>query len=404
MNAAIETTDEAAADPPIVSGKCRVGILTFHSVQNFGGLWQAFGLSNHLRRRGHQVELINYAPAHVERGSRLRLPTSRQNLIANATTIYQKTLQLRRRMFADREQQKKFVDFQQRYLPNSGQPLTDADQLDNAGLDYDCLVCGSDQIWNPSAQHGIDPVYFGQTKVNCRSKGSYAASFGSGGLAPAFHSRVLSALRTFEYLSVREDSGRRTLADIPLSAHVDVDPTLLNDDYGELFNIETSHDGDELVLYSLRGNRQIDRSSEVVAQRMGKQLTTLHASRDRPRSGRGHVFPGPIQWLQRIATAGAMVTNSYHGTIFSILFEKPFVTCSIGGRKRSLDDRSRSLLDRLGLSARLVQPDATSEIHQTLQSPIQWDEVRQRRRELADESKRRFHSWLDQYGNSGPLS
>lgn len=365
----------------------RIGLLTFHFVQNFGGLWQAYALAETIRRLGCEVEIIDYVPPHVENGSAYRFSISRQSIISNLTTAYQKIQTTRLRLFNDRKQQKQFSQFQREYLPIGKTRFTRSEQMTPSTLDYHAIICGSDQIWNPSKQHGADPAYFLDVDAGHAILASYSASFGCGGLDYSHDDRVKRWLEKLQGVSVRESSGLKVLNRLQIAGAVHLDPTLLIDDYATRFNFPNQSEQDHIAVYTLRSKAGINGFAEQLSSEWNAKLVFMKSAKRTLFQSRRTIYPGPIQWLSTIATSRAVITNSFHGTAMSIIHRKPFLTFSIGGRKSSLDDRSRDLLERLGLTNRFVQNPESQDLLKKMNEPIDWARTITARDKLSEESE-----------------
>lgn len=138
----------------------KIGILTYHFSDNYGALMQAYALRNWFLGRGVTAEFVNYHPDYVEEGGPLDRPWKPELWRKNATIFYMKLSHLQRQLFGDRAQRIGFAQFRQEHLGVKGPRLRHAAELRRGIGNFDMLVCGSDQIWNPSIQRGLDPVYF----------------------------------------------------------------------------------------------------------------------------------------------------------------------------------------------------------------------------------------------------
>lgn len=169
----------------------KVGLLTYHSGDNYGALFQAYCLRKWLQDRGVEAEFVNYHPHYAEEGGPLDQPWKPAHWHKNATILYMKQAHLRRRLFCDRAQKARFDTFRREVLGVSGPRLMQAEDLALEIARNDMLVCGSDQIWNPSIQRGLDRVYFLDIPGAKRLlKVAYAPSFGRTKIEPTFHARL----------------------------------------------------------------------------------------------------------------------------------------------------------------------------------------------------------------------
>ncbi|MDB4345784.1 polysaccharide pyruvyl transferase family protein, partial [bacterium] len=147
------------------------------------------------------------------------------------------------------------------------------------------------------------------------------------------------------------------------------DPTLMVEGgYPEA--IEPRREGEYIFSYTLRSRELVAQIEGKMAQESGLEIVspvTLAAS------GEGAL--GPLEWLGYIKAAKYVITNSYHGTLFSIIFRKPFVFVGLSGAKAGFNERANSLLGRLGLQERMMNSFDETRLESILSSDIDWDTV-----------------------------
>lgn len=246
----------------------------------------------------------------------------------------------------------------------------------------DLFVTGSDQVWRE--RYGRVPTYLFDflAEDDTRPRIAYAASFGTAGDDyPESLIRATAPLaRRLTAVSVRESAGVAAARDLwNVDAEHVLDPTLLldQDHYAELASTApTAADPGQLVSYVLDAGAASAAVTDAVASAMSSPATHLHQppprtfaayARHRDRYRR----PSVESWLRAIASAGMLVTDSYHGTVFAILFNTPFV--ALVNRRRGAA-RFESLLETFGLEDRLVAAEQAASVD--LAPPrIDWSRV-----------------------------
>jgi len=216
----------------------------------------------------------------------------------------------------------------------------------------DYFLVGSDQVWNPSITGKNILTYMLDFVPNNIPRLSYASSFGVSEWDKSIENndKMKEALTKFRAVSVRESSGVEICRSVfgVDAAHV-LDPTLLLSDYSELIGKYRNREEIACFLFKQPGVMDI---VELAGKDLGLRLTLLNLIP--PRKGfdryclRSQYLIG---WLKRIASAAFIITNSFHGLAFSVLFRKPFIVMT--GDKKKVG-RIMSLLDLLGLEDRLV--------------------------------------------------
>lgn len=371
-----------------------VGILTFHFSDNYGAALQAYALRRWLTEQGHRASFIDYRPAHIEHGGQLSLPTSPAKLKANLKVVYLATSAFLHRHFGHRGQKEKFVHFRERFLGlQSDAAPTDNGAWLNAAQACDLIVAGSDQIWSPSQHHGFDPNYFLAFAQPLRArKISYAASFGRDQVSPLQAAQLPPLLHHFDAISVREASGvalveratGRKPANVP-------DPTLLLSSYAELTDqaraapSATEHPHDPYVFcYGLRSPDNVRQTADLVARQLDCPILSPHNPHRRWVEIGRTVYPDPGEWVSLVKNARFVVTNSFHGTVFALLFRKPFIVAGLTGDKAAANARALNLLRAVGLEHRFAPAFSAPNVQAMMADDIDWADVGQRLAELRD--------------------
>jgi hypothetical protein len=363
----------------------QIGLLTYHFVDNFGAVIQAYALRQWFLARGLPAEFIDYRPAYVERGGPLDRPWNLSLWRKNATILYMKLRSLQRRLCVNRSQAESFEAFRREFLGVEGRGLSDATAVSDAVGEYDMLVCGSDQIWNPSIQRGLDPVYFLDIHGAERArKVAYAPSFGRPSIEPSYLPELNRLVHCLDAVSIREASGLDVLEAAGLSrtlARVVPDPTILHGRFDALGGRQGDGNGD-VFCYALRTDELIRGVAEQVALLGGRRLVSARNSHQRWRDiGKG-VAPGPVQWLEMLAGARAVVSNSFHGVALSILLNKHFIAVSLPGKRTAMNARVSNLLGLAGLSNRMVDSAESTGVRRVFEQPIDWGPVNARLAEM----------------------
>lgn len=354
----------------------RIGILTYHFSENFGALLQAYALRRWLIDHGHTAEFINYQPSYVEQGGNLLLPTSKARIKANIKTLYLYFANMQRKLAGNPDQNLRFEEFRRDILGVSGPYFGSLESLQSAALDHDVMIAGSDQIWNPSAQKGLDPAYFLAFCSSKIRKLSYAASFGKDTLAPEFHDEARALINGLDAISIREQSGVEIAHQLTSrQIHCVPDPTLLHTQYQELLNLSKDRQEGHVFCYALRTAEGIRQVAEMAAKKYQANIISPYNIHRRWREIGTTVYPGPADWVRQIAHARCIVTNSFHGTVFSIIFRKPFVVVGLPGGKAGLNARAKNLLSSLGLMHRFLDAENSNRAGEVLDQAIDWQSV-----------------------------
>lgn len=355
----------------------KVRLLTYHFSDNYGALFQAYALREWFLRRGHDAEFINYHPRYVEEGGDFDQLLDLRKWKKNLTIGYLKLSHTYWSVFGSARQRLAFDTFRRDYLGVTGARLLDAGALGEENADL--LLCGSDQIWNPSVQKGLDPVYFLEFAGASRARRiSYAPSFGRAALEPAFHAEAGRLIGNLDAVSVREQSGVKIIRELTgRDAQCVPDPTILLGDFNDLLG-QRAHPGQHVFCYALRSAEGIREVAVHVARTDGTPLISPVSSRQRWKPIGTAVEPGPVEWLRMLDSSATVVTNSFHGVALSIILNKPFLAVVLPGKKGALNERVRNVLEKTGLTDRALASTDTALIDRVLHREIDWRAVNER--------------------------
>lgn len=352
--------------------------ITTHAALNYGAVLQAYALSRYLNDTGRPCQVLNYVPDHVRRIYRLtEWPRSAAGVVRFVYQIANYGPRKRRK--------EKFQAFRQEYLPLSGEEFGTHPQLIQAANGVDTVICGSDQIWNP-AIHDFDEGYFlSFPEVKCR-RVSYAASFGQDQVAEDVKPEMKRRLSGFEAVAFREHSAQRLMQELTgVSAPLVLDPVFLQDaDLWRKMAKPVKAQKPYLLMYMLSDPKGLPYAlKDYAKQNNMDHLSIGFLPRDvKYRMNRDYSL-GPEEFLGAVEGAEVIVTNSFHCTAFSIIFEKNFYV-RVNQGKGSRNDRMVTLLTELGLEDRLLYGDT---LPPNFDEPIDYQTVRQRLRQWIDASK-----------------
>lgn len=377
----------------------KIGILTFHFSANYGALLQAYALRQFLRGEGHDAEFINYQPHHLESGA-FRIGLSKAALRANAKSAFLLASQLRARML-HRVSIAGLEEFKRQSLGVNSPALRRPEEVATTVAGYRLIVVGSDQIWRPSEQYGLDATYFADFPRCDARRVSYAASFGTAQPPPHYHAQIASLASNLDALSAREESGAAFLAELTgREVACAPDPTILLDSYTQVTEpyIPPCAAG-QVFSYILRDNTGVSAICRALAGQLGCNvycgLNPLRRWREPGTIAEG----GPAEWLANIAASRLVLTNSFHATMLSVLHNRPFVSLELPGSKAALSERLRGMLQQVGLQDRLIPPDDVDSALTLADRPIDWGPVNARLAQLRERGRSFLRDQLKQAEN-----
>lgn len=352
----------------------KIGILTLPFGKNYGGMLQTYALQQILMKLGHECITINLRPVHEK-------PTLSNKLKKNR--FLRKLL---RKGFTFNTKEEALIQqythlFIKQHIRTTQTIYADEIQKLNS-LDYKAYIVGSDQVWRPNYTPDILHYFFNFLKDKSEViKIAYAASFGVDEWEyNTEETKTCAALaQKFDAISVREESGVELCRRYLGVDHVKqlLDPTLLLDkeDYIQLVRNEKKRpENNLLTAYILDPTENKLNTVNRVSTDLGlnaSKFILLPTPEKRPKSIIPYILQPVTQWLYNFINAQYIITDSFHGTVFAILFNKPFIT--IANSEKGLT-RFSSLLNTFKLQDRLVydDKDITPEL---IHAPIDFNRV-----------------------------
>ncbi|QQS55448.1 MAG: polysaccharide pyruvyl transferase family protein [Candidatus Competibacteraceae bacterium] len=349
----------------------KIGIITYHFVTNYGAALQAWALQKFLQSLGHEVFIIDYRPSYLTSGGYFWWPVDAWHCHANLVIAYLKLMTLRQALLGDGGKTTNFAIFHERFLKTKKPIYHSLNELKRKPPEADIFICGSDQIWNASVQFGIDPAYFLDFVPSGIKKISYATSFGRSFIEERFKQETARLIARLDAIAIREQSGVEIVKNLTGKKAIWVpDPTLLVEDGYPEVERPLAVPSDYLFSYTLRSRELVAKVEKRVGQSQKLKIVSPEILKLTKIGA-----PGPLEWLGYIKAAKFVVTNSYHGTIFSIIFRKPFIFVGLSGHKADFNERALSLLDRLKLSAHVISDFNEEKIDAISKVIPDWDYI-----------------------------
>ncbi len=326
----------------------KIGIMTFwQSKTNYGQILQGYALQQILKKIGYEPYLIRYNQA----TDTTFQPTMWERLyyaITNPTIIINKikrTLGFQTIPINVLNENRQFDDFINEYFEISKQIYNTYSSLKATPPKADVYICGSDVVWYPIPNN--EPYFLTFAKETKRI--AYAPSFGNPNIPKRRIKKIKHWLNSFDAISTREQTGA-DLVNKLLNRNDCIqnpDPTLLleKDDYQKLFSVYKGKN--YAVSYFLGTKSNIDEN--MISQNIKKNGLEYKyiAAQENPNKGN---FDATIQeWLQAIYYADIVFTNSFHGVVFSLIFNKKVIYFPIVGKVSGLNNRIKSLLNILDI-------------------------------------------------------
>ena len=331
----------------------KIGIMTMHKVLNYGSALQAYALQHYISSTGNKAELIDYIFPNGKRKTAGSIKAVIINNVAN-TLVY----------FSTKRKKQRFTAFYDSYFNCTKEQFNSPEELMNFKSNYDALITGSDQVWNP--KHIKDDLSF-FLPFACEGipKYSYGSSFSTATIPDTLFETFRNNLMRYNRISVREKSGIEIVKKLTgEDADFVCDPTLLltKEEWSAIAEKADSKfkfpKGKYILVYLLRYAYDPYPAVTTIINKIQKELQLPivvldpSLSESKFKNSTNVRDAGPLEFLKLVRDAAFVVTSSFHGTAFSLNFEVPFF--SIIKERGRFDTRMTDLLDRVGADRDIV--------------------------------------------------
>ena len=362
----------------------KVGTLTFHIAHNYGAMLQAYALPKAVESLGYKCEIIHYCFSHIYRWGHIQyLPElcKKHGIVGGSLRFAKKLI---KGVYNPNGKQQRFERFIYETMQLSESAYYSAQELN--GMDYDAILFGSDQIWNSQITGGIAKEFAGGFDCLEKTKKiAYAASCGRNTFNEEEKEQYYPQIKSFHALGIREQGFCQSLCDDGFPARQVLDPTLLLTKEQWLSMTQSGRKKtvlpkkDYLLIYVFEEDPSVYKLVDKVAEKYGLEVCCIaYQMKDEIKKYRVFQNCGPKEFVELIAGASRVVTTSFHGTVFSILFEKEFYCVP----HPTLHERTDSLLELLDLGDRNCSPDTKIDE----MSDVNWENVKNKLDVLRTES------------------
>lgn len=322
-----------------------IGIITFHCSYNYGSVLQAYALQQYLIKQGYNVKIIDYRSKNYDMYHLLKLW-----MLKYPAKLWSENRHLNRLI----KRKYNFLHFINENMRLTEKKYLYSDDLTELNDEFDVFIAGSDQIWNPVCTGGVDPNFFlafVNDKIN--KKIAYAPSLAH----TSFDDRVLEEMcgyiEKFDGISVREESGKEILKNnIKKNIVVTLDPTMLLEecDYKEI-EVQPTFSKSYIFVYMLeKDDQSLIEYVYKISREKNLDIVYIHLNNIFSGKYTHNVYGCKVgEFLWYIKNAYYVVSNSFHATVFSIIYQKKFCTF----KTEKSYSRMVGLLNSLGLENRI---------------------------------------------------
>lgn len=364
----------------------KIGIVTFHRAHNYGAMLQVYALEEVLKKTQNDVEVIDYYNSKLFKGYELI------NFECNSIPGFLKsTLKTARNILLRTTRYNRFNKFLTKKL-NLSKRYNNIEELNNADLKYNAMITGSDQVWNENITEGLSDIYtlnFGKENIK---RISYAASIGNANIPDDKKEEYKNKLLAIDKMSVREESAKKELSQIlDKEITVTIDPTLLlsKEEWSQKLNLNENKKNEKyILLYMADEDEECIKIANSLSEKTGLKIIHFSYKNGNIKNiSRKAYNSGPIEFVELIKNAEYVIVASFHGAVFSIIFNKNFFVVP----HRKTGARVKDLLNKLQISDRIMSSlDEFLEVDYN--SKIEYNKVE----EILKKEKEKSIKWLNE--------
>lgn len=329
----------------------KIGIITFHNSYNCGSMLESYAIMKYLRNNKYNAELIDFSTE----GQRKLYNTFFQN---NSVKNVLKNIIIAPHKKRIDYNNLKYEEFKNKNFVLSHKIIDN----DFSKLDYDCIIAGSDQIWNVTIEDYSENYFL--PWANTR-KIAYAPSFGAKNPQEYDNENIekyRNYLKDLDAVSIRENNGQKWIKEISdLDVPVLIDPTLLldSDEYDKIIDDSCTPSGDYIFLYCPSFKKDICKFVKKISDKyhlpvIAWSTKSFYIKQIYKLGFELPNYESPAVYLSLIKNAKLVFTTSFHGTIFSTIYKKNFFVIK-NGEMYGNDDRVLTLIKTLGIENRLIE-------------------------------------------------
>lgn len=334
----------------------KIGVITFSSAHNYGAVLQAWATQTYLEKQGHQVEIINLRLPAIDNVYKIAVKKKYTENQSINTMI--NGVRWTKRCITDPKKYKRYRTFERfiKKVLHTTKEYQDSTELkQDLTLNYDALIAGSDQIWNSSLTKGLNGAYFLDFGGKDVKRISYAASIGRKELPESEIELVRTYLGELDYISVREINAHKAIQ--PLTekeVELVADPTFLLEraDFDKLkkpFPVKKPY----IYVHNVhlaKMDMRLFEVAEELSRRTGLPIVTNRRDEEYSNVAARFACGDPEQFIGVISEAEYVVTNSFHATVFALIYHRSFITIP----HATNPDRMQNLLGELGIANHLI--------------------------------------------------
>lgn len=328
-------------EPRMEKDKNKVGIVTIHDADNYGSALQAYATQKIISNLGYNAIIVDHICKKISKEYGLKRIFAQKNIKSIIETIV--------RIITIYPSRIKFKKFREEFFNEQ-----DEESVIKNQNEFTKFLVGSDQVWNYKITD-FDKAYFLDFVNDNHKKISYASSFGITEIPEDKKEDYKNLLKEFEHIAVREEQAIKIVKNLTgRDVETVLDPTLLinKEEWKEIVKTK-KHEKNYILCYQIAYSQSLVDFAQELAKKTNKKIISIQGSM-RHRFNAKYIWDaGPVEYINLFLNADYIITNSFHGTAFSINFNKNFFTELLPSFEKT-SSRLESILDLFELRSRQI--------------------------------------------------
>lgn len=297
----------------------KIEIITLHRITNFGSLLQTYATQHYIEKLGYKAEVLDFVPEGI---------SFKRGIWPKGGSVWKKTIKFIPLFLCNVAQFHMCNTFLKKNIHLSKKRYKSYEELVKDIPRADIYLSGSDQVWNTQNNNPTNDLqaYYLCFVPNDVRKIAYAGSFGKTEFTEEEKNKIHRWLCRYQAISVREDTAVETLKDLGVVGQHVVDPTLLlsAEEWAKFCNKKAPNSG-YVFVYNLNRNKLLESIAVKIAKQKGLRIVNFADTFEFIKGAKNRLNNTAIDFLNYISHADFVVTDSFHGTAFSLNFERQFL-------------------------------------------------------------------------------
>jgi hypothetical protein len=359
----------------------KIRTITTHDCYNYGSALQTYALLEYLKEQGHEAKVIDFKPDFLLSRYNWKWvnKNSRFNKFKLTRWIYRGLKYVQLLMLHKRI--KKFDEFMNKEIDSTRTYYTNEELMQNPPS-ADAFIVGSDQVWNSSYEQGKCPAYYLEF-VKKGKKIAYSASFSITSINESIKPTIKNYLEKFDSIAVREIQGLDILNSLGIHGTWVLDPVfLITTDKWKKLMTPIKKKEKFILIYDFEHNRILKKFALLLKEKTGAKIYAINDKYPLLYADKNIMGQGPKEFLSYIYNCDYFLSNSFHGTAFSIIFEKEFFV--FNRLRDKVNSRMESLLTKFNLSTHLIIDESSFNV---IDEKIDYSKIESLKKTYLNESK-----------------